>query len=489
MSIYINNTLKNKKEEFKPIRKGEVGIYVCGPTVYDEPHIGHVRSSLIFEVIRRYFEFKGFRVKFVKNITDIDDKIIKAAKKLESEGNIETNVKKIAQKYEDKYHEHMSMLGIRRADVEPRATEHIEDMIKMIEEIIDAGFGYVSDGNVYFSVRKYNSEYGELSGQNIEKIGDQRRLHADEAKKDALDFALWKKAKSEEPSWDSPWSEGRPGWHIECSVMSSKYLGKDFDIHCGGIDLVFPHHENEIAQAKATGGEFAHYWIHNGLLSINGEKMSKSLGNFITVEDVLDKYSSDTLNILFLSTHYSKPLNFTWDKLKEAEKSAERFSILLQNIDLILKDEENLEITQELTGDRKKFFRTIKNCKEDFNDAMDDDFNTALALSKMFDLVSATNKFLENKEFSQLDKKLIYQTKKELEVMGNVLCLFDSSEMPERDEIVNNLIELLVEVRESARGKKLFDFSDKIRDELSKLGIILEDTSEGTKYRFSHKND
>lgn len=486
MDIYINNTLESKKEKFKPIQENKVGIYVCGPTVYDEPHIGHVRSSLIFEVIRRYFEFEGFKVKFVKNITDIDDKIIKAAREIEGEEDITTKVRRVAQKYEKKYHEHMEMLGIQRADIEPKATEHIDDMITMIEEIIDTGLGYVSDGNVYFSVREYNSTYGELSGQSLEKIGEQKRLH-DEYKRDPLDFALWKKAKNNEPSWESPWGRGRPGWHIECSVMSTKYLGKDFDIHCGGVDLVFPHHENEIAQAKAIGGEFAHYWVHNGLLSINGEKMSKSLGNFITVEDVLKKNSSDALNILFLSTHYSKPLDFTWDKLEEAEKSAERIRILFQNINAVLKNEENLKIKQELKGERKKFSQKINESKKDFEKAMNDDFNTALALSKIFELVNTTNKFLEKENFSKLDKKLIYQAKKELKEMSHVLCLFESTRTVEKNEMVDDLVDILVEVRETARERKLFDLSDAIREKLSSLGIVLEDTKKGTKYRFSHK--
>lgn len=489
MSIYIDNSLKNKKEKFIPIQDMQVGIYVCGPTVYEDPHIGHVRSSLIFEVIRRYFEFKGYEMKFVKNITDIDDKIIKAARKIKSDENITTKVRKIAQRYEDRYHKHMEMLGIKRADIEPRATEHIDEMITMIEDIIDAGFGYVSEGNVYFSVKKYNAKYGELSGQSIEKLSRQERLHAEESKKDPLDFALWKKAKKDEPCWESPWGEGRPGWHIECSVMSTKYLGKDFDIHCGGIDLLFPHHENEIAQSKSIGGEFAHYWIHNGLLSINGEKMSKSLGNFITVEDVLEKHTPDALNLLFLSTHYSKPLDFAWDKLEEAEKSAERFRILLQNINALLKNEveDDLEIHQELKGERKKFNKDIGEVTVAFNKAMDDDFNTALALSKMFELVSYTNKFLEKQKFSELDKKLIFQAKKKLKNMGDVLCLLNFSEVPEMEELSGELINVLIEVRELAREKKLFNFSDEIRKRLSNLGIILEDTKEGTKYRFSGK--
>jgi len=481
MSIHINNTLTGRKEEFIPIKDSNVGIYVCGPTVYDEPHIGHVRSSLIFEVIRRYFGCSGYKVTYIKNITDVDDKIINVALGDEdSTKDIASKVKEIALLYEEKYHDHMKLLGINRADIEPRATEHIDDMIKMIEGIIEKGYAYESRGNVYFSVKKYN-QYGSLSGQSIENIGKEKRLDSDESKKDSLDFALWKKSKDNEPGWQSPWGVGRPGWHIECSAMSTKYLGNEFDIHCGGRDLIFPHHENEIAQTKAYGGDFAHYWIHNGLLTINSEKMSKSLGNFITVKDALEKHSPDAINILFLSTHYSNPLDFTWERLDEAEKSAERFRILFKRIKPFIEDAPSKDNNSILD-------KHIKAAFLDFKKAMDDDFNTALALSKMFDLVNFINKFLDNKnkDISPGDKALLVDAEDKLRQMGSTLCLFNEDEdMNLSDELVKGLIDTLIKVRNIARGEKLFNISDEIRDDLSKLGVVLEDTDQGTEYRIT----
>jgi len=493
MSIYINNTITGKKEKFTPIKEGKVGIYVCGPTVYDNPHIGHVRSSLMFEVIRRYFEFRGYRVKFIKNITDIDDKVIQTAMKIkDGDTNIMQKVKKIARKYEEVYHQHMSLLGIQRADIEPRATEHINEMINMIRDIIKQGYGYEVDGSVYFSVREC-STYGELSGQSIEKIGKQKRLYANENKKDALDFALWKKSTEDEPGWESPWGRGRPGWHIECSVMSIKYLGEKFDIHCGGRDLIFPHHENEIAQAKAIGSDFANYWIHNGLLSIGGEKMSKSLGNFVTVVDVLKKYTPEALNLLFLTTHYSNPLDFTWDKLEGAEKSAERFRILFNKLKSLLSNtkEDKLQLDERrLDKISQGFKQNLERLFREFNKAMDDDFNTALALSKMFDIVNNTNKFLDkkNKDLKYQDKKLLLEAKNNLQQMNSILCIFSKAEgIKAEDELGDKLLNLLIQVRETARKEKLFNFADEIREKLKIIGVILEDTEEGTKYRIRLK--
>lgn len=376
MNIKIYNTLTRNKEEFKPIKKGKVGIYVCGPTVYDDPHIGHVRSAYVFDVIRRYFMYKGYKVKFVRNVTDVDDKIInKARSELKGE-DLNKAVEKVSAKYLKSYHKYMDALGIMRPDKEPKATEYIKKMKDFITVLIERGIAYESAGDVYFDVRKAN-DYGRLSNQGLEMLEAGARVSPGENKKDPLDFALWKKAKEGELSWPSPWGAGRPGWHIECSVMSSDILGDEFDIHGGGIDLIFPHHENEIAQSEGAGKKFARTWIHNGLLTINKEKMAKSLGNFVTVEEILNKYSADVLKILFLQAHYSKPVDFSWDRMEEAKKTKERFDILFDKL-------KNANDKKEHAG--------IGDFRKKFEEAMDDDFNTAEALAVLFDLVTHINK-------------------------------------------------------------------------------------------------
>lgn len=481
MSIYINNTLSRKKEKFVPCVKKKVKIYVCGPTVYDVPHIGHVRSAIVFEVVRRFFEFKGYKVNFIKNITDIDDKIIKAA----SEKGSISETSKIAKQYEEEYHKHMALAGVRPADKEPRVTEHIQDIIKCVKKIIDAGYGYESDGSVYFSVKKL-SDYGMLSGQNMDKVGRRCRIEKEKDKKNSFDFVLWKKSKKGEPSWKSPWGIGRPGWHIECTAMSMKYFGKEFDIHGGGIDLVFPHHENEIAQAKALGGKFAKYWMHNGLISINGEKMSKSLGNYITITDVLKKNSADALNILFLSAHYSSPIDFTWEKLNECEKASERISILKDKINLLLKDFQKNKV--KYSKNQEKFKDSVKNIFREFVKSLEDDFNTAAAMSKIFDLINQTNKFISSKKKLQdSDKCMIMESKQKIDVMTHILCISGNSfkkefENKDRQEI----LKILISIRESARKQKAFNLADEIREKLKDIGINLEDTPEGTKYRMTY---
>ncbi|MFC1699510.1 cysteine--tRNA ligase, partial [Candidatus Omnitrophota bacterium] len=327
MKIY--NSLTRQKDAFEPMQKGRVSMYVCGPTVYDQPHIGHARAAYIFEVIRSYFEYKKLKVKFVQNITDVDDKIIAKAKAEFPELDISAAAPKVAAKYTQSYYADMQALGIRRAEQEPRATEHIEQMKEYISRLLTKGFAYEAGGDVYFDVAKFK-DYGRLSNQNLEQIRSHARTEKDQKKKDPLDFALWKKAKPDEPSWPSPWGPGRPGWHIECSVMSSQYLGDVFDIHAGGIDLIFPHHENERAQScAASGAEFARFWIHNGLLTINGQKMAKSLGNFVTIKDVLKRYpAADILKIFYLHAHYSSPLDFSWQKLSELKKAYQGIDIL-----------------------------------------------------------------------------------------------------------------------------------------------------------------
>lgn len=472
MAIKIFNTLTGKKEVFRPIKKGKVGIYVCGPTVYDEPHIGHLRSAYIFEVIRRYFIYCGYKVKFVKNVTDIDDKIIEKARQefcspvtshQSPVMDLKEKVKEVAERYLKSYHQAMEAFGINPPDAEPKATEHIPEMLKIIEGLIKKGFAYEKNGDVYFRVRKF-SQYGKLSHQSIEELISGVRVEPTETKEDFLDFALWKKAKENEPSWKTLWGEGRPGWHIECSAMSMKYLGRNFDIHGGGKDLIFPHHENEIAQSEAfTGKRFANYWIHNGLLTINGEKMAKSLGNFISVVEILKKYHPEVLKIFFLSTHYSHPIDFSYEKMEEAKKARERFYIFLDKV----KDQKSKI---------RNYSLKVEKFRQGFIKAMDDDFNTPSALAVLFDLVNFGNKNLDR-------KKVLSEIKKLLLDLGRIFGLFERKEKEGSDTLVENLMNLIIEIRQTLREKKEFFLSDKIREELKRTGIILEDGKEKTTWR------
>jgi len=474
MPIFINNSLSRKKEEFIPLNPPKVNIYTCGVTVYDECHIGHARSLYIFDVIRRYLKYRGFDVKFVRNITDIDDKIINRANELK------TDWKELVKKYIGSYYGDLAVLRIDKADDEPSATENIEVMKKHIQGLIEKGYAYQTETGVYFSVRKFK-DYGKLSGQSIDQMLSGVRKEADETKEDPLDFALWKKSKPGEPSWGSPWGEGRPGWHIECSVMSAKYLKTNtLDIHAGGRDLIFPHHENEIAQSEAlTGKPFAKYWIHHGLLTINGQKMAKSLGNFITIKEVLSKYPADVLKIFYLQAHYSSPIDFSWEKMEEAKQALERITILLGKIEASAsssKPQETGGMAQELENIQNKFIA-----------AMDDDFNTPQALASIFELVTLANKNIDNSDF-------IYTTKDILKELLNVLgvslrvsksvtitpdALAISVELKEPVVITDEEISSAILKRVKARKDKNFTLSDKIRKELEEKGIILEDTKDG----------
>jgi cysteinyl-tRNA synthetase len=458
MSIYIYNSLTRKKEEFIPINPPQVNIYTCGVTVYDESHIGHARSLYIFDRIRKYLEYRGFKVNFVRNITDIDDKIINRANELKIDW------KELVKKYIDRYYDDLKNLGIEKADFEPRATENIPDMIKYIAQLIDKGYAYVTDSGVYFSVRKFK-EYGKLSGQSIDQMFSGVRKESDETKNDPLDFALWKVSKSCEPSWPSPFSEGRPGWHIECSVMSQKFLKADtLDIHAGGRDLIFPHHENEIAQSEAlTGKPFAKYWIHHGLLTINGQKMSKSLGNFVTIKDFIAKYKdADLLKLFFLSAHYSHPIDYTDEKIEEAKQALERILILKDKIDSCLTGR-----SQQPAGKMKE----IEEIKNKFIAAMDDDFNTPQGLAAIFELVNISNKNIDDLNFIYNAMATIKQL---LDILGISLKIESrDTQMPEE------LIKEKITERNIARKNKDFALSDKIRKELEEKGIILEDTKDG----------
>jgi len=487
MGIKIYNTLTRKKEEFIPIKKGRVGMYVCGPTVYDDPHIGHARSAYVFDVVLRYFIYRGYNVNFVRNVTDVDDKIIgKAKEEFKGEG-IKCAVKKVSDKYLKSYHKYMKDLGIGRPDKEPKATKYIDKMKNFIAILIKRGAAYESGGEVYFNVRKA-ADYGVLSNQSLEMLESGARISPEENKKDPLDFSLWKRAKEGELSWDSPWGRGRPGWHIECSVMSLDILGDEFDIHGGGIDLVFPHHENELAQSKGAGKRFAHYWIHNGLLTINKEKMAKSLGNFVTVEEVLKRYPADVVKILFSQIHYSQPVDFSWERMEEAKRARERFCILLDKI--------GSDKRQATSGKVPKKYPHIDEFRKKFEEAMDDDFNTAEGLAVLFDLVTFINKKstetihrrrmpaeVLTKAGRKQNTELVYAKETLLE-LGRVLGLFSKDRVkPVNIRISKKEVKNLIDLRDKAREKKDFKTADRIREELDKAGIILEDQKDKTKWR------
>ena len=468
MPIYIYNSLSRKKEELIPLEPSTVDIYTCGVTVYDESHIGHARSLYIFDVIRRYLKYRGFEVKFVRNITDIDDKIINRAKE------IKMDWKELVGKYIALYKKDLEILGIQEGDCEPRATENIADMIKHIEGLINKGFAYITDSGVYFNVRKFK-DYGKLSGQGIDQMLCGARIEPDEAKQDPLDFALWKISKPDEPSWPSPWGQGRPGWHIECSVMSQKFLKTDtLDIHAGGRDLIFPHHENEIAQAEAlTGKPFAKYWIHHGLLTINGQKMSKSLGNFVTIKDFMEKYkNADLLKMFFLSAHYSHPIDYTEEKIEEAKKAYERIDILMKKLDRVFGIR---DVSKVVTGG----MGAIGQFKDKFIEYMDDDFNTPRALSALFDMVNRCNKELESE-----DEYKNFKLRYAMDIIKEIADIFGLTFLKETStEMSDTKVTVAIAMREQLRKEKKFEEADEIRKMLEGKGIILEDTKDGTTWR------
>ena len=467
MKIY--NSLTRVKEEFIPLEKGKVSMYVCGPTVYDEPHIGHARSAYIFDVIRKYLEYRGYKVTFVRNVTDVDDKIIEKAKKgLKAPVNAEDlagEVKKVSEKYLGAYHEDMDTLGIRRPDKEPKATEYIPKMVKFIGQLIERERAYsIPGGDVYFDIVKAK-DYGKLSNQNLDKMESTSRVTSGENKKSPLDFALWKKAKEFEPSWTSPWGLGRPGWHIECSAMSSDILGDEFDIHGGGIDLIFPHHENEIAQSEGAGKKFARYWIHNGLLTIDREKMAKSLGNFISIKGFLAEYKdADLMKLLFLNTHYRHPVDYTADKISEMRLEKERLSIAVDRM-------KRFGALDELKKPQAALPAEIAAFRGKFETAMDDDFNMPLALASIFELASELNRRSGDAKFLNEAGKLI------IELAGIFGLRLVSS-----GEISPEIADLIVK-RNKARAAGDFSASDLLRKKLADNGIIVEDTKSGTIWR------
>lgn len=463
--IKVYNTLNKKKEEFIPLTPGEVKMYVCGPTVYNFFHIGNGRTFIVFDTIRRYFEYRGFKVDFVQNFTDIDDKMIKKANE---EG---TTVKKIGDTYIKEYYQDADALNIERATVNPRATEFIGEIIKFVKGLVDKGYAYEVDGDVYFSTKKFEG-YGKLSGQNIEDLQSGARISVDERKKDPMDFAIWKAQKPGEPAWNSPWGMGRPGWHIECSCMAKKLLGETIDIHAGGSDLKFPHHENEIAQSEALTGEpFARYWLHSAFVNVNNEKMSKSLNNFFTAREILERYDADVIRFLMLSAHYRQQLNFSEDLLESAKASVERIYNAIGNLENLIDE----VYREEMNEEEKAYLESLNKYKEKYIEKMDDDFNTADAITAIFDLIKDTNTNItidSSKELAQKALELIRE-------LGAPLGMFQKSTKGNLEEE----IEALIAKRQQARKDRDFALADKIRDELKDRGIVLEDTPQGVRWK------
>ncbi|BCB95681.1 hypothetical protein JZK55_06030 [Dissulfurispira thermophila] len=484
-SVKIFNTMTGKKEQFSPLVKGKVAMYACGVTVYDYCHIGHARSAVVFDVIRRYLKYKGFDVKYVRNFTDIDDKIIKRA----SEEGIPWDA--VSRKYINEYYIDMDRLGVARADVEPKATDHIKEMIEVIKALIEKGYAYeVSEGDnksVYFSVDKF-PEYGKLSKKQQKELLSGARVDVDERKKSPVDFALWKASKEGEPWWDSPWGKGRPGWHIECTAMVIKHLGESIDIHGGGADLIFPHHENEIAQSEAyTGKPFAKYWVHNGFITIDKEKMSKSLGNFFTIREILDKYDAEVIRFFILSSHYRSPIEFSTEQLYDAEASLERYYSTVARCDDFLSyapDTGKKIPVAELESVLEKFM-------DKFEDAMDDDFNTALAIGNIFELVREVNKFLDLKPSGQAANALIKKAMDMFKTVGEVLNLFNRTPAQwnidllrsKKIPLTESEIQDKIQQRTIARQNKDWAKADAIRKELDEKGIILEDKKDRTDWK------
>ncbi|WP_163539026.1 cysteine--tRNA ligase [Gracilibacillus sp. YIM 98692] len=464
MTISIYNTLTRKKETFQPLEEGRVKMYVCGPTVYNYIHIGNARPAIVFDTVRRYFEHKGYQVDYVLNFTDVDDKLIKAANELGEE------VPTIAERFIQAYKEDVGALGVKEAVHHPRVTETMDDIIQFIQTLIDKGHAYEADGDVYFKTRSFEN-YGKLSHQSIDELRSGARIQVGEKKQDPIDFALWKQAKNGEIAWSSPWGEGRPGWHIECSAMAKKYLGETIDIHAGGQDLAFPHHENEIAQSEAsTGKSFANYWMHNGYINIDNEKMSKSLGNFVLAHDLIKRHDPRVLRFFMLSVHYRNPINFSDSLLASAKKSFDRIENVLTNL------EHRKQSSLDIVEGSDEWLEKIKQYEIAFEKEMDDDFNTANAIAVIFDLVKEANVYLELK---QTHTKVIEALEKIFHDWLNILGITRN----QADELLDEEVEALIEQRIEARRNKDFQLADKIRDDLKERQIILEDTPQGTRWK------
>ncbi|UOR10630.1 cysteine--tRNA ligase [Halobacillus amylolyticus] len=464
MSINVYNTLTRAKEAFQPLEEGKVKMYVCGPTVYNYIHIGNARPAIVFDTVRRYFEYRGYDVEYVLNFTDVDDKLIKAANEMGEE------VPDIANRFIEAYKEDVGALGVKEAVHHPRVTDNMDEIIAFIKGLIEKGFAYESEGDVYFRTRSFN-EYGKLSHQSIDELRSGARIEVGEKKEDPLDFTLWKEAKPEEISWEGPWGKGRPGWHIECSAMAQKYLGDTIDIHAGGQDLTFPHHENEIAQSEANNGEsFARYWMHNGYINIENEKMSKSLGNFVLAHDLVQKHDPQVIRFFMLSVQYRHPINFSNELLAGAKNSFDRIRNAYENI------QHRKQSSLNLVEDTASWMEQIEHHKQQFIAEMDDDFNTANAISVLFDLTKSANLYLQS---DQTDEAVLEEYQHVLTELTSVLGL----QIFQEAVLLDEEIDALIAERKQARKDRDFERADQIRDELKERNIILEDTSQGTRWK------
>ena len=472
--LTVYNTMTRKKEEFHPLRAGEVSIYCCGVTPYNDPHIGNARPFVTWDVIRRFLARKGYKVRYIQNFTDVDDKIIGAANR---EG---VTWKEISDRYIAAYFKAMDALNVRRADVFPRVSETMEDILRMIETLIARGYAYATAaGDVYYRVEAF-SRYGCLSGRSLEDMEAGARVEVNETKENPMDFALWKAAKPGEPSWESPWGQGRPGWHIECSAMSVKYLGDAFDFHGGGSDLIFPHHENEIAQAEPCidGDEkFARYWLHNGFITIDNEKMSKSKNNFFTVKDILKEFPGEVIRFFILQTHYRSPLDFSDERLREAQTALDRLRNANAVVAELTQREGTADTGAELAAQAETFLR-------DFDAAMDDDFNTALAISQMFGLAKEINRYHQELERgAAFDAANFGRAADAYHAMAAIIGIFEQEEAPADDGLTDALMDLIIGIRQEARAAKNWAVADKIRDGLKEAGVVLEDTPTGVRWK------
>lgn len=463
MRLY--NSLTRQKEEFVPIVPGEVKMYVCGPTVYNYFHIGNGRTFIIFDTIRRYLEYRGYKVTFIQNFTDIDDKMINKAN---AEG---ITVKELGDKFIDEYYQDADGLQVKRATINPRATEYIDEVVEFVKDLIDRGFAYEIDGDVYFSTKKFE-EYGKLCGQNLEDLQSGARISVDERKKDPMDFAVWKSQKPGEPAWESPWGLGRPGWHIECSCMAKKLLGDTIDIHGGGMDLKFPHHENEIAQSEAvTGQKFANYWMHAAFVNVDNKKMSKSENNFVTAREALKKYNSDVIRFLMLSGHYRTQINFSAELLDSAKSSVERLYNCVNNLENLIN-----EVNRKQANDSEKaYLKSLDKHREKFIEKMDDDFNTADGISVIFDLIKDINNNVSIDSSSELCEGALNLIRE----LGSPLGILQKTE----EKSLEVEIQELIDKRQEARKNRDFALADKIRDALKARNIILEDTPQGVRWK------
>ena len=466
MKLY--NTLTKRKEEFVPLEEGKVKMYVCGPTVYNFIHIGNARPMIVFDTARRYMEYKGYEVNFLSNFTDVDDKIIKKA--------IEEGVsaEEVSERYIKECKKDMADMNVKPATTHPQATKEIDGMVEMIQTLVDKGYAYAVDGTVYFRTRKFN-EYGKLSHKNLDDLRSGNRsllVSGEDQKEDPLDFVLWKPKKEGEPFWVSPWGEGRPGWHIECSVMSKKYLGEEIDIHAGGEDLIFPHHENEIAQSECCNGKiFARYWLHNGFLNIDNRKMSKSLGNFFTVREIGEKYDLQVLRFFMLSAHYRSPLNFSQEIMESSKNALERIVTAVTNLKHLSESAQSVNLSEE----EQALLKEMGVYRQKFEEAMDDDLNTADAVSAVFELV----KFANTNTGEKSSKEFVEKLKEEIVSLSDILGLL----VDKKEESLDDEIEKLIAERQAARKARDFKRADEIRDQLLSQGIILEDTREGVKWK------